>query len=58
MFGETPFRCYNCDKLLISSIIGEGYELELKCPGCKCEIYIRCKEPIPKEAESGSQIDS
>jgi len=42
-----PFRCYNCGKILISEVKGDGYELDLFCPRCKASIQIKMRERLP-----------
>jgi phage FluMu protein Com len=47
MMGKKPFKCYNCNKKLITNIEGGDYVIILDCPRCKAEIQITCKEKIP-----------
>ena len=47
MMGEKPFKCYNCNKKLMTHIGGSDYDITLDCPRCKTEIKITCKEKIP-----------
>lgn len=47
MLGTKPFRCYNCNALMIRHFVGSCYEIGLECRRCKCEIYVKCKESIP-----------
>lgn len=46
-----PFRCQNCDRLLIEKIHGNDYKISLHCPRCKASIYIVMKESIPPWAK-------
>lgn len=47
MVNGGPFKCPNCNKLLVKKVGGSMYELQLECPRCKTELILRCKEPIP-----------
>lgn len=44
--GETPFKCYVCNKMLIANVKGE-YTLELKCPRCKTKITLETEKALP-----------
>jgi len=45
IFVGGPFRCYNCNKLLLTKLSGDQYKIELKCPRCKAYIIIKMNEP-------------
>jgi len=47
MVSGGPFRCYNCGKILISKVKGEGYEIDLFCPRCKATIIVKMREKLP-----------
>jgi phage FluMu protein Com len=47
MVKGGPFRCYNCNKNMISEVGGSNYELKLYCQRCKATIVIKMKEPLP-----------
>ncbi len=47
MVSGGPFRCFNCNRLLIQSLTGSVYEISLECQRCNATIRVRCKEPIP-----------
>ena len=44
--GETPFKCYVCNKMLIANVEGE-YTLKLKCPRCKTKITLVTEKALP-----------
>lgn len=44
--GETPFKCYVCNKMLIANVEGE-YTLKLKCPRCKTKIILETEKALP-----------
>lgn len=44
--GETPFKCYVCNKMLIVDIEGE-YVVKLQCPRCKTKITLESKKVLP-----------
>lgn len=44
--GETPFKCYVCNKMLIANVEGE-YVLKLKCPRCKTKITLETEKALP-----------
>lgn len=44
--GETPFKCYVCNKMLIANVEGE-YTLKLHCPRCKTKIQLDTKKALP-----------
>jgi phage FluMu protein Com len=44
--GETPFKCYVCNKMLIVDIEGE-YTVKLQCPRCKTKITLESKKALP-----------
>lgn len=44
--GETPFKCYVCNKMLIANVEGE-YTLKLKCPRCKTKITLETEKALP-----------
>ena len=44
--GETPFKCYICNKMLIVDIEGE-YTVKLQCPRCKTKITLETKKALP-----------
>ncbi len=44
--GETPFKCYVCNKMLIANVEGE-YTLKLKCPRCKTKITLVTEKVLP-----------
>lgn len=44
--GETPFKCYVCNKMLIVDIEGE-YIVKLQCPRCKTKITLESKKALP-----------
>lgn len=44
--GETPFKCYVCNKMLIANVEGE-YILKLKCPRCKTKITLETEKALP-----------
>lgn len=44
--GETPFKCYVCNKMLITDIQGE-YTVKLKCPRCKTKITLETEHALP-----------
>jgi len=44
--GETPFKCYVCNKMLIVDIEGE-YTVKLQCPRCKTKIRLETEKSLP-----------
>ena len=44
--GETPFKCYVCNEMLIADIEGE-YVVHLKCRRCKTEITLKTIKALP-----------
>lgn len=46
MIEGGEFKCYNCNKTLISKVSGNNYTLELKCPRCDAEVIIKMQEKI------------
>mgnify|MGYP001605911917 FL=1 len=44
------FRCFNCNNLLVSKIMGSNYELNLQCSRCSADILIKMRELMGKEA--------
>jgi len=44
--GETPFKCYVCNEMLITNIEGE-YIVKLKCRRCKTKITLETERPLP-----------
>jgi phage FluMu protein Com len=46
ILGETPFKCYVCNKMLIVNIEGE-YIVKLKCPRCKTKITLESEKALP-----------
>jgi phage FluMu protein Com len=46
ILGETPFKCYVCNKMLVVSIEGE-YIVDLKCPRCKTKIRLETEKALP-----------
>jgi len=47
MMAGGPFRCYNCNRLLMVKLTGDQYKVELKCPRCKAYIIIKMRESVP-----------
>jgi phage FluMu protein Com len=46
ILGESPFRCYVCNELLVADIEGE-YILKLKCRRCKTKIILETEHALP-----------
>jgi len=44
--GETPFKCYVCNEMLIANIEGE-YRVYLKCRRCKTKITLETEMALP-----------
>lgn len=49
----TPFTCYVCNKQLIEEAEGQ-YNLKLKCPRCKTEIDLKCRQPLNRSQSEKS----
>jgi phage FluMu protein Com len=46
IMGETPFKCYVCNEMLIANIEGE-YIVKLKCRRCKTKITLETEKALP-----------
>lgn len=46
IMGETPFKCYVCNEMLVANIKGE-YFVELMCRRCKTEITLKTNKALP-----------
>jgi phage FluMu protein Com len=46
IMGETPFKCYVCNEMLIADIEGE-YTVKLKCRRCKTRITLVTEKALP-----------
>lgn len=49
----APFLCYVCAKQLVEELEGE-YHVRLKCPRCKTEIDLRCRQPLNRSQSEKS----
>ena len=46
IMGETPFKCYVCNEMLIADVEGE-YKVKLKCRRCKTKITLETEKSLP-----------